>query len=344
LAELGEQRLREQLGVGADHVVGRAQDGAGRAVVLLELDDLERGVVDRQLAQVVERGAAPAVDRLVVVAHRREVAARARQRLEHLVLGGVGVLVFVHQDVAQRGLPLVAHFLEVAQQLERHADQVVEVHALIGGQALLVARHDGGRDALVVVGRDGLGLGRVQAHVLPLADGPLPDARGGEVAGAARVLEDLGHVVGIEDAELRLQAQHRAVLAHHAHAQRVEGADHHLLGIAPDQPLGALAHLGGGLVGEGDGRDPLGLEPGLDQARDLVRDHPRLARARAREHEAGAVHVVDRFLLREIETVGHGKGRGSRQGPRGAAGAKARNDTGAAGAAASADTAMWEAR
>ena len=41
-------------------------------------------------------------------------------------------------------------------------------------------------------------------------------------------------VVGIQDAELGLEAQHMAaVLAHHAHAQRVEGADQHILARLP---------------------------------------------------------------------------------------------------------------
>jgi hypothetical protein len=42
----------------------------------------------------------------------------------------------------------------------------------------------------------------------------------------------------------------------------VKGAHQHLLGIAPNQALGALAHLGCGLVGEGDGRNALGRQPG----------------------------------------------------------------------------------
>jgi hypothetical protein len=140
--------------------------------------------------------------------------------------------------------------------------------------------------------------------VLPQADGPLPLARGGGVGGAAAVFEDAGHVVAVQDAELGFEAQHRAVLAHHAHAQGVEGADQHLFRAAADQPLGALAHLGGGLVGEGDGGDALRVHPGLDQPRDLVRDHPRLARTRPGQHQAGAVHEVHRFLLGKIETGG----------------------------------------
>ncbi|MCY1528504.1 hypothetical protein D9M68_636100 [compost metagenome] len=311
-AQVAPQRLGKQLGVGADHVVGRAKNGAGGAVVLLQLDDLERRVVDRQLLQVVQRGAAPAVDRLVVVAHRRELAALAGQRLEHFVLRGVGVLVFVDQDVAQHGLPLRAHLGELVQQLQRHADEVVEVHALVGLQPLFVLDHDLGRDALVVVHRGGRGLRSVQAHVLPLADRPLPDAGGGNVDGAAAVFQDLGDVVAVQDAEGFLQAQHVAVFPHHAHAQRVEGTHHHLARVAPDQVLGALAHFGRRLVREGDGRDALGLQARLDQPADLVRDHARLARARACEHQTGTVHVVDRFLLGEIETVGHG-GRGNRE-------------------------------
>jgi hypothetical protein len=68
---------------------------------------LSCGVVHRQLLQVVQRGAAPAVDALVVVAHGGEAATLAHQQLEHFVLRGVGVLVFVHQHMAQQRLPLL---------------------------------------------------------------------------------------------------------------------------------------------------------------------------------------------------------------------------------------------
>ena len=42
-----------------------------------------------------------------------------------------------------------------------------------------------------------------------------------------------------------------------------------------------------------------------DQIGDLLRDHPRLARAGAGQHQQGAVEVVDRFALLGIE-AGHG--------------------------------------
>ena len=143
-AQVAPQVFGKQLRVGADHVVRRAQNCRGRAVVLLQLHHFERGKVQWQLFKVVQRGPAPAVDRLVVVAHggkagvavqvRGAAAVRlaAHQQIEHLVLGGIGVLVFIHQHMAHARLPLGANVRMFAQQLERQADQVVKVHALVG--------------------------------------------------------------------------------------------------------------------------------------------------------------------------------------------------------------------
>src|SRR6218665_1845394 len=203
--------LANSLGVGRYHMVGRAQDGVGGAVVLFELYDLELREVDGQLFQVVQRGAAPAVDRLVIVAHGGEMPTLAHQQPQQLVLRAIGVLVFVHQHMAQRCLPFGAQFGKVAQQPQRQADQV---HVLVGRQALFVACHQRGDAALAVVCGPGQRLPGVQAHVLPLADGPLPLPGGGQVGGAAGcVLQDAGHVIGVEDAELRLEAQPRAIRA-----------------------------------------------------------------------------------------------------------------------------------
>ena len=56
-----------------------------------------------------------------------------------------------------------------------------------------------------------------------------------------------------------------------------------------------------------DGGDALRFQAGLDQPRDLVGDHARLARTGARQHQARTMHVVDGFLLGGIQ-AGHRKG------------------------------------
>ena len=113
-AERGPQPLGVQLGVVVDQRVGGSQDGAAGAVVLLELDHLQLRIVVGQAPQVLQGRAAPAVDRLVVVAHRGEAVAFADQFPQQLVLGGVGVLVFVDQEVAQ---PLAPQLRALAASL-----------------------------------------------------------------------------------------------------------------------------------------------------------------------------------------------------------------------------------
>ncbi len=306
LAEFAPQPLGVELGIGGDDVVGGAQYGAGGAVVLLQLDHLQRRKILRQALEVVQRGAAPAVDGLVVVADGGEVRARAHQQLEQLVLGGVGVLVFVDQHMAELRLPARAHLGLALQQQQRQADQIIEIHALVGSQPLLVLGHDEGDLALRFV----LGLGQrlrgIEAGVFPAADGPLPVARRDRIGAGAAVFEQRGHVVAVENRELGLEAQRRAVLAQQPHPERMKGADQHLLRGAASQRAGALAHFGGGLVGEGDGGDALRGQPVLDQARDLVRDHARLARTGPGQHQARAAVVRDGLELSGVEAGGHG--------------------------------------
>ncbi len=303
LAQFAEQGFGKQLGVGANHMVGRAQDGAGGAVVLLQLDDLQLREVLRQAFQVVQRGPAPAVNALVIVAHGGKAGGLAHQQLEQGVLRGVGVLVFIHQHMAQQLLPFFAHLGVVVQQPHGHADKVVKIDALVGGEALFVALHDDGQAALVVVLGQGQRLAGIEALVLPRADAPLPLPRCGRIGGATgAVFQDAGDIVGIQNAEVGFEPQHMAIFAHHAHPQGVKGADQHLFGFAANQPAGAFAHLGGGLVGKGDGGNAPGGQAGVDQVGNLVRNHPRFARARPRQHQAGAINKVHGLELGAIQT------------------------------------------
>ena len=132
LAQLRKQGLGKQLGVGANHVIGRLQNRRGGAVVLFQLHHFQGGKVLRQALQIVQGCTAPAVDGLVVVAHRGESGSLAHQQFQHLVLRGVGVLVFVHQHMAHLLLPLFAYLSVLLQQFQRQANQVIKVHALVG--------------------------------------------------------------------------------------------------------------------------------------------------------------------------------------------------------------------
>ena len=135
-AQIAPQVLGEQLGVGADHVISRAQNGAGGAVILLKLDHLEAREIDGQFAQVVQRGAAPTVNGLVVIANRGEPRLSGRvaadQQFKQFILGRIGVLVLINQNMPHQPLPTLPGRLMVLQQLQGQADQVVKIHTLVG--------------------------------------------------------------------------------------------------------------------------------------------------------------------------------------------------------------------
>ena len=219
VAEFGPQGLVEQLLVMRDDVVCRFQYPYGRPVVLLKLDHLERGKFIGQFFQVVDIGPAPAVDRLVIIADGSELGPDTGQQLEQQVLAGVGVLIFIDQQVTQSVLPLFGNLRMLAEQFDRQADQVVEIDRLIGLERRLIAQVSAGGECFMLVnGELAGGFGRDQG-ILPVGDDGLQTAQCCLVDGFGTVADDAGTVGGIENGKARLVAQRLGFLAQDAHAQ-----------------------------------------------------------------------------------------------------------------------------
>ena len=69
-----------------------------------------------------------------------------------------------------------------------------------------------------------------------------------------------------------------------------------------NQVFDPLFHLLGGLVGEGESHDLVGIVPLLlDEVSDLVGDNPGLTGARTSQHHDRAIQVFDSLLLCRIE-------------------------------------------
>ena len=83
-----------------DEGIGRLKNRIGRAVVLLELDDLHFWKMLFHVEQVRDFCPAPSINALVIITHDTEIPMLSRERLYQLELRRVGVLVFVHHDVA----------------------------------------------------------------------------------------------------------------------------------------------------------------------------------------------------------------------------------------------------
>ena len=304
----------------------------GGAVVAFEPDHLGAGEVALVAQDVVHFGAAPAVDRLVVVADAADVVRALGQKTQPQILDDVGVLILVDQDEAEP-LVIVSEYVRVlAQQRHRLEQQVAEVDGvqnlearLIGGVELAPATVDIG--ACLALGD----LGRPQTLVLPAIES------GGELAGRPALLVDAVGldqlldqaqlVVGVENGEVALQADEFGMFAQHANADRVEGAEPgHALDDAADQLADAFLHLARRLVGEGHREDLRGKGAARRQnVGDAGGQHARLAGAGAGQHQHRAVQCFDRLALLGVHAAeiadgaaraggGHGAGGDAQRG------------------------------
>ena len=220
----------------------------------------------------------------------------------------VGVLVLVDQDVPEPPAVVLGHVGEPDHQRHRVPDQVVEVDGLGPGQARLIGGVDVGQRRLGVVGAlgsEGVGVDQLVLQPRDLVEQPAGGHPLGvevQVAGHER---DQAKAVGlVVDREGRLHAQALSLPAQDAHAGRVERRDPHRASPRPHSDLNTLAHLGGGLVREGDGQDLAWSRiPGGKQVGDPTGEHTGLARACPGDDQQGAAAVLDSLALRRVEVA-----------------------------------------
>ena len=117
----------------------------GGAVVLFQLEQLGLRVVFFEVEDVLDVGAAKGVDALGIVSHHTDILMHGAQLLDDEVLGEVGVLVLVHQDVAEAVLVFVEQIGEVPKQHIHLVQQVVEVHLTRTKASDLILRIDVGQ-------------------------------------------------------------------------------------------------------------------------------------------------------------------------------------------------------
>ena len=150
----GPQLLGATVGVAFDDRVRRGEDVLRGTVVLLQQNRVGVRVVLLEVRNIADISAAEGVDGLVGVTHHGQLgrghgvrvgAAVSRclrvgayQFTHQLVLGVVGVLVLVHEDVAELAAVVVRDFGELLEQEDGAANQVVKVEGVGGAQTLRV--------------------------------------------------------------------------------------------------------------------------------------------------------------------------------------------------------------
>ena len=134
------------------------------------------------------------------------------EQLEPLILAGVGVLIFVDQQIAEAVAILAEHVGMLAEDHQHVEQQVAEVAGVEGPQAVLILGVElgpaaGGVDLAFAV----IDLVGRPAAVLPAVDEPGELARGPallvEIGRGDELLDHAQLIVGIEDREIGLRAR-----------------------------------------------------------------------------------------------------------------------------------------
>jgi hypothetical protein len=319
------QRLVDPPGHRLDHGGGRGRDPLTAAVGLLEAHDARRRPLRLEVGERLGGGAAEAVDRLVVVAGRGDLAAVGHEQPQQQPLGEARVLQVVHQHVPVAAREPRTHVRFLAQQPEGAQHEVAEVqrprlaqHPVVRAEQLAELALAGGARPLGLAERRRPG-GVVLAGdelVLEAVD-PADDRAEHRARVAAQVvvaqrqivdaLEQHREPVGRGDRRgERVDAGLERLVVQQPCAEALEGRDRGLLGGRPAEPLlDPLAQRVGGRREHEDalGRHRVGralCEPGeaLDERRGL-------ACARTADDEQRPPAVLDGLVLGGGEHFGN---------------------------------------
>ena len=224
------------------------------------------------------------------------------------VLGDVGVLILVDQDVAEAAMIVGEHVGVLAEQPQAFEQQIAE----IAGVEILEPRLIGGIKLrpLAVSKRERFALRnfvRRQSAVFPAIDQARELACGPAILVDPRRLDHLLQepdlIVVVENREARLQTDEFGVAAENFDADGMERAEPlHAFERAADQRADPLAHFARGLVRECDGENLRRISPaGRQNVGDAGRQYSGFAGSGAGEDEQRAFRRLDGFALFGIE-------------------------------------------
>ena len=225
---LGPEGLALAAHIVFDNAVGGVQNIRGGAIVLLKPDRFGATEHLLKIQDIFDRSAAEFIDGLVVIADNADIVGAACEQPHQMELSHTGILILIHNDIAEAVLVVFPRLGIVLQQADSVENQVVKIHRACRLQAACVGcvnfgdklrlgvgkrltGHLLGRHELILEGRD-LRNGRLDRQELIVDHQILVD-----------LLDDALLVIGIVDGEAFGEADALGVAAQHPHAGGVEG-------------------------------------------------------------------------------------------------------------------------
>ena len=288
------------MGIVADKAVGSIHYHLCAAVVLFQFEKLGIGVLCLECQDIINVGSAEAVDALCIISHHTHAIVTADKHAHNLVLGVIGVLVFVYQQVAETGGIFLGHLRMLRKKHPCVRQYVIKIHGLGSQQSTVVGRVDvdhtrnHGTVVLIPEGAVGRIICRLHQRILGSADAATHQRRPVSLLVEPHLLDERAHkvlAVGcIIDGEVGAIADSGALHPQDTTEDAVEGAHPQLGGPLMTHLQGyALLHLAGSLVGKRERHDLPGLISLLHQPGNLVGEHAGLPATRTCYHQHGGI-------------------------------------------------------
>src|SRR5450830_90783 len=275
LSGIGAQVLAQAFAVVGNEHVGRIQNVAMRAVVLLQLDQILYAEFTFEGGHVADIGAAKRINALVIIAHREDRTAvdlsLSRQQLEPVVLKIIGVLKLIDQNVFETLLIMLAQRLIAYQQLIAAQQQLGEIDHTIALALLIVEIIELDEFTVVIIaGVDILG---AQTLILGAIDEVHQIARRIlfiiDIHRLEQTLDGRQLILRIENLEGLRQARIAIMRAQQPVTQTMKGAHPHAARVDRHHRRQPRQHFLGRLIGKGHRQDARWRDlAGLDQPGD----------------------------------------------------------------------------
>ena len=291
-----------------DKRVGGIDDGLGRAVVTLKFEQPCVGIALLESEDITYIRSAEGVDRLRVVAHYADVILRFGELFDDEVLGIVGVLVLIDEDVLEDVLIVMERARVLVEEEAEIGQQVVKIHRVSRLETQLVELIDIGHavhafDAVLLVDIGSEGIGLVVDEGI-LRSGDLSEDDRGFVYLFIQLFLladglDQGLGVGrVVDREIARVAETLRLIAEDAGTDRMEGTHPQVAGVLGTyEGADTLFHLPCSLVGKSEGQNIMRRNALVEQVSNLIREHAGLARPGTRDDELRSIGIGDRLAL-----------------------------------------------
>ena len=125
-------------GIVADHCVCGIKHILCRSVVLLQFNYQSVGIDLFKIQNVADICSAEAVDRLIVISDHAEISVFSGQKPYKFKLRVIGILVFVHHNIAETFLIDFQDFIVRVKKLYGQHEKIIKIYSIILAQPLLV--------------------------------------------------------------------------------------------------------------------------------------------------------------------------------------------------------------